>query len=148
DKAIRVWDLETGQGVLTLQGHTEEVWCAAFSPDGRRLVSGSRDRTIKVWETTGVPEPQILRVARQAFGADGVAYSPDGRRLATAGLDKMVKVWDAATGQELFHLQGEPDSYWSVAFSPDGRHLASSSLDDSHVGTVKVWDLATRQETV
>jgi hypothetical protein len=69
-------------------------------------------------------------------------YSPDGRCLASARYDNAVKVWDAATGQELFSLEGHTAVVPGVAYSPDGRCLASASWDQ----TVRVWDTATGQE--
>ena len=47
---MRIWDLETGQTLTTLQGHTDTVSAVAITPDGRRAVSGSEDRTLRVWD--------------------------------------------------------------------------------------------------
>src|SRR5262249_47569579 len=127
-KTVRVWDLATGGEILALKGHTEGIISVAFSPDGRRLITWSHDRTIRVWDATAVPERRTIEVNRGfLFGLTGIAYSPDGRRLATAGGDNSVKVWDPATGQQVQTLVGHTSVVESVAFSPDGRHLASGS---------------------
>ncbi len=76
--------------------------------------------------------------AHQPGGAPGVAYSPDGQRLASIGVDGTAKVWDAATGEMVHSLPGDPDTVgYDIAFSPDGRLLAGSWLSQ-----VLVWDAA------
>ena len=114
----------------------------AFSPDGKRLASASRDETVKVWDAATGQETLTLK--GHTGGVTSVAFSPDGKRLASASEDETVKVWDAATGQETLTLKGHTGCVTSVAFSPDGKRLASASDD----GTVKVWDAATGQETL
>jgi formylglycine-generating enzyme required for sulfatase activity len=140
DQTVKVWDAQTGQELLTLQGHTGVVYSVAFSPDGRRLATASSDQTVKVWDA------QTGQGKRTLYGHTNavwiVCFSPDGTRLASASSDHTVKVWDAQTGQQLLSLQGHTGVVYSVAFSPDGRRLATASSDQ----TVKVWDAQTGQE--
>jgi WD40 repeat protein len=127
---------------LRPQGVRGTVTSVVFSPDGKRLASGSRDQTVKVWDAaTG---QQTLTLYGHTGGVYSVAFSPDGQRLASGSEDQTVKVWDAATGQQILTLKGHTGGVWSVAFSPDGKRLASGSADE----TVKVWDAATGQQTL
>jgi WD40 repeat protein/serine/threonine protein kinase len=131
----------------SLQGHTAGVVSVAFSPDGRRLASGSWDRTIKVWEAKAGKE---LLTIKDAHGP--VAFSPDGTRLASASQGRTVQVWDAATGQLTLTLKGHTGVVQSVAFSPDGKRLASGGEhlvgDRDGPGELKVWDVATGQKVL
>jgi WD40 repeat protein len=147
DGTVQVWDAQTGQEQLILRGHAREVGSVAFSPDGRRIASGSGD-TVKVWEAQTGQEQLTLK--EHTGYVRSVAFSPDGKRLVSGGGNQLsadrrwgeVKVWDAETGQELLTLKGHTDLVNSVAFSPDGRRIASGSQDK----TVRVWDAQTGQE--
>jgi WD40 repeat protein len=88
---VKIWDLSTGHA-LDLLGHTHQVECLACSPDGRRLATGSEDRTIKLWDTTTGEEVFTLR--GHTAGVLCVAFSPDGRRIASGGWEWTVRVWD------------------------------------------------------
>ena len=90
---MKIWDLSTGR-VLDLRGHTALVQGLASSPDGRRLATGSDDRTIKLWDTTTGEEVFTLR--GHTAGVICVAFSPDGRRIASGGWDRTVRVWDTS----------------------------------------------------
>jgi hypothetical protein len=123
-----------------LEGHTAEVLAAALSPDGRQALSGSADRTVRLWDTaTG----QELRQLPGHEGAVyGVAFAPDGRLAASCGEDHTVRLWDVAAGKEVHRLQGHTEVVNNVAFSPDGRFVASASDDR----TVRLWDVKAGRE--
>jgi hypothetical protein len=114
----------------------------AWSPDGTRIVSGSDDKTVKVWDPEKRQEVRTL--TGHMSRVTSVAWSPDGTRIVSGSDDKTVKVWDSATGQEVLSLEGHTGSVYSVAWSPDGKRIVSGSYDY----TLKVWDLSTRAHRV
>ena len=122
-----------------LKGHDEGVVCegvvcCAFSPDGARVVTGSGDRTARIWDAeTGA-------VLRTLEGHDGhvnrCAFSPDGARVVTASSDETVRIWDAETGAQLRMLEGHTYPVDCCAFSPDGARVVTASCDH----TARIWD--------
>jgi DNA-binding beta-propeller fold protein YncE len=116
------------------------VRSVAFSPDGKRIVTGSFDKTAKVWDAVTGKEGFALKGHKNWVNA--VAFSPDGQRIVTGSEDNTVKVWNAQGGQELLTLKGHTSVVLSVAFSPDGKRLVTGSYDN----TAKVWD-ADRSQT-
>jgi len=113
------------------------VTAVVFSPDGKMLVSASRDDTVRIWDPVTGALLQMLEGHLDWVTA--VVFSPDGKMLASVSHDKTVRIWDPATGAPLHTLKGH--SYWvnAVVFSPDGKLLASASRDK----TVRLWDRAT-----
>ena len=128
------------QSRMTLRGHSDEVHGMAVSPDSKRIVSGSVDKTVKVWDVATGAELMTLRGHDEGVGS--VAFSPDGKRIVSGSEDNTIKIWDAATGAELMTLRGHSDKVWSVAFSPDGKRIVSGSRDKM----VKVWDVTNGDE--
>ena len=142
DYALRLWDADTGQPIgQPLTGHTRSVKSVAFSPDGRRIVSGSDDYTLRLWDAdTGQQIGQPLTGHTDCVKS--VAFSPDGRRIVSGSYDRTVRVWDADTGQAIGQpLGGHAAQVYGVAFSPDGRRIVSGSYDR----TLRVWDADTGQ---
>jgi WD40 repeat protein len=151
DRTVRLWYASdpspdaagSGQGgkeLSAIVGHKGPVASVAFSPDGRWLVSGSWDRTVKIWEIESGREVRTL--AGHADSVQSVSISPDGLWIASASADGTVRVWEAATGREVHTLRGHGGPALAVSFSPTGRRVATGGYDT----TVRIWETATGRE--
>ena len=140
DKAVKLWDITTGECLQTLRGHTGDIHCVAFTPDGRRGLSssGSPDRAIRLWDLeTG----ECLWTMRgdELGPVHSVVASPDGRHALSGGLDGMVRLWDLESGRCLRTMSEVSDEIYFVTLSPDGRRGLSSTQDCQ----LMLWDIET-----
>ncbi|WP_437915025.1 protein kinase [Sorangium sp. So ce302] len=106
---------------------------AAFSPDGKRIVTASLDGSARIWRADGAGEPVVLRGHQDRLA--WAAFSPDGRRVVTASYDRTARVWSADGAGEPIVLRGHDDVVFSAAFSPDGTRVVTASWDT----TARVW---------
>ncbi|KAE9385107.1 WD40 repeat-like protein, partial [Gymnopus androsaceus JB14] len=140
---VRVERLVVNQpDTAVLRGHDQWVKSVAFSPDGTRIVSGSGDKTVRIWDAnTGAQIGDPLH-GHDNWVSSSVAFSPDGTRIVSGSGDKTVRIWDANTGAQIGDpLHGHDNWVSSVAFSPDGTRIVivSGSSDE----TVRIWDANT-----
>jgi WD40 repeat protein len=116
------------------------VLSVAVTPDGKYVVSGSADNTVRLWDLpTG---KEVRRFMGHRSEVNSVAVTPDRKYVVSGSSDKTVRVWDLATGQEVRRFMGHEDWVLSVAVTPDGQYVVSGSGDK----TVRLWELATGQE--
>lgn len=120
-----VWNAETGQPIGgAVLGHSALVECVALSAGGTRVVSGSRDETVRVWDVeTGEPVGDAMRGHSEVVL--NVALSPDGRRVASGSADGTMRVWDVDTGECL-----QTEDYWTFG---DMRQLHSLLREEGAV---------------
>ena len=143
----RLWPLwptlEAAGGPMlrVLEGHTDTVRAVALSADGRRAVSGSSDKTVRVWDLEGDQPPRVLEGHTGAVKA--VALLADGKRAISGSDDKTIRVWDLEGGVPPRVLEGHTNQVNAVAISANGKRAISgsgsfvSSIDNS----VRIWDL-------
>jgi len=126
-----------GRSGRRLKGHTHWVVSAVFSPDGKRILSGSGDKTLRLWDVDSGKE--LRRFEGHTALIECVAFSPDGRRALSGAEDATARLWDVDTGRELYRFEGHQE-VWAVAFSPDGRRALIGGADK----TFQLWSLPLR----
>jgi WD40 repeat protein len=140
-RSVTTWDVAAGKSIktVTVPANATRATVAAFSGDGRVLVTGNGGRTAIVVSTdTG---GELARLENRTVGFSGVAFSNDSKWLASAGNDNSVRLWDLKTGQALKAMRGHIGYVTSVVFHPDNRRLISASVDS----TIIVWDVLSRK---
>ncbi len=137
---VVLYNARTGERLSTFVGHTNRVFTAAFSHDGKLAASGAGDGTVRVWDIgTGQTVTTCTGHAGVVFS---VAFSADNKRLLTASGDRTGRLWEVETGKELLVLQGHTEGLLDAAFSPDSKHLATAGFDS----TARIWDAETGKE--
>ena len=140
-KRVALWEVPSRRRVGWLAGHRDRVQAVAFARDGAWLVSGSDDRTLRVWD---VRARRLLRVIGALGRVQRLAVLREPTHVATTcfpGDERLVRVWDIATGATVRTLRGHSGPARSVAASPDGSRIASGAF----VGDLRLWDAATGQ---
>jgi hypothetical protein len=142
NRMIALWDAANGREIRRLPGHNGNgIPSLAYSPDGRRLISGAVDGTVIVWNTETGGKVWNTTTPKEIYHP---VYSPDGNRIAViipGDSGYSIKIWDAASGAEIRTLSGNGAVIRSVAYSPDGRRIAASVARN-----IKIWDAGTGQE--
>jgi WD40 repeat protein/serine/threonine protein kinase len=141
---VKLWDAETGKPLRNIGHHESAVHGLAFSPDGRRVVTGCRDGTVKVWDMqTG---NELLNLNGSAANIRGVAYSPDGKWIAACSdrATDRVLLWNAVSGEKKLAFNQYTSGVLHVAFSPDSSLLAGAG--DVGDGSVRVWETDSGKE--
>ena len=134
-----------------LHEHTDEIWCVEWSPSGRWLASGSKDRAIILWSLRFADgagsAPELTAVHKlgghPACAPSALSWSPDGRRLLSCGLDDCcVKLWDRCSGALVRDFRQHAAPVSSVAWLSDGRRFVTGGAEKR----AALWCSATGEE--
>ncbi|MCX6238648.1 MAG: WD40 repeat domain-containing protein, partial [Bacteroidia bacterium] len=140
DKTCILWNLETGQAVKTLTGHTSGVNAVSITPDGKRALSGSNDKTCILWDLeTGLA---VKTLSGHTSWVNAVSITPDGKRALSGSWDNTCILWDLETGLAVKTLSVHTSTVRAVAITPDGKRALSGSWDNTCI----LWDLETGKQ--
>jgi hypothetical protein len=135
DRSMRLWDSTTGQTIQHFAGLTCIVNCLAITPDGSRVLVGSREGDVYLWD---VDTGKIVRRFESAMKrVTSLAVAPDGRFALSGSEDKYLRLWDMATGRRSNSLRAHNKGVSCVIYSKDGRYAVTGSMDR----TIKLWDI-------
>ncbi|CCA76655.1 related to WD40-repeat protein (notchless protein), partial [Serendipita indica DSM 11827] len=127
------------QSISHLIGHEDSVRAVSFSRDGSRIVSGSLDGTIYLWDASTC-QPLGKPLVGHEDLVDSVAFCPDGSLIVSDSADGTIRLWDVSTGEPVGEpLRGHEGEVHGVALLPDGLHIVSCSEDK----TIRLWDMGT-----
>jgi tricorn protease-like protein len=128
DRAVRVWDVESGKLVAMIEDHADWILDIAFSPDGKRLATASRDKTAKVFDVA--KKESLVTFPGHAQTVYTVSFTPDGKQVASGGEDNQIRFWNPDDdGKAVRQVGGFGGPVFKLAFAPDGKTLAACSSD-------------------
>ena len=143
-KKIWVWNLQTGEIIHSIEGHSHWVLSVAISPNGNKLVSGGADKNIKVWNLkSGKLIHTLIYLSWYSNWITAVAITPDGKTIVSGSSTKTIKIWDLNTGNLKETLQDpkELSSVLSLCISHDGKVIACGSTNNK----ITLWNLDSGQ---
>ena len=130
---IRVWTVE-GEYINSLNGHATAIWSIDFNPAGDRIITGSFDRTFRLWDFINLTE--LSKFEGHSKSVLSVAFHPSKDLIASGSLDETIRLWDGTSHRVIHTFKGHSGNIYSLDFSPDGKYLISASRDH----TIKLWD--------
>ncbi|MFM8273481.1 MAG: c-type cytochrome domain-containing protein [Gemmata sp.] len=140
DGEIKVFDAATGKLFAEVKaGHSDTVFGAAFSPDGKLLATCGADKFVKVFELpteAGKPAKFVKSFEGHTHHVMGVGWTPDGKKLASCGADNFVKVWDYEKGEKVRDMQGHQKQVTALVFVGKTPQFVTGSGDAS----VRMWN--------
>ncbi|KAG0035772.1 hypothetical protein BGZ83_004023, partial [Gryganskiella cystojenkinii] len=139
--AAKIWNLQTGDFLHALEGHTRYFTGLIFLPSGQRLITGSCDRAIHLWEVKSGLRLHSFEVQLDHAVVNEIACSSDGELLASSYDDETVRLWDIETSECLRVLTGLQGSCLGITFSPSGKTLALTTREG-----IKTWDVVSGKE--
>ncbi|MFS0516486.1 hypothetical protein ACEYW6_17470, partial [Nostoc sp. UIC 10607] len=116
-----------GSLLLTLTGHSGPVLAVALTPDGKRVISASSDKTLKLWNLDTGEDERTFNGHSDSVNA--VAFTPDGKQVISASFDNTLKLWNLETGEDERTFNGHSGPVLAVALTPDGKRVISASSD-------------------
>jgi WD40 repeat protein/class 3 adenylate cyclase len=136
-----LWDITRRPDLPIFTGHTALLWSVAFSADDRTVLTGSNDRTARLWDAATGRQLQPVFRGPKGSSVNSAAFSPDGKHVLTANgaADKGAHIWDMGTGAEVQSLYGHGKLLIQAVYSPDGQRVLTGSGDN----TAWLWEAAT-----
>ncbi|MFN6299244.1 MAG: WD40 repeat domain-containing protein, partial [Microcystis sp.] len=128
DKTVIIWNLGE-KSSITLKGHSDwfgGILSVDFGSNNKFLASGSKDKTIKIWDIKRGTEVKTL--SEHSDHINSVSVSPNNQLLASGSDDKSLKLWDLKAGKAIISIP-HPQKIYSVCFSPDGNYIATACQD-------------------
>ncbi|MEZ4732254.1 MAG: pentapeptide repeat-containing protein [Caldilineaceae bacterium] len=148
DHLIHLWDIQRGEPGQILRGHTEAVHAVAFHPTGKRLVSGSADRTVRLWQIDGEQSGLRQTLYGHTDEITAIAFSSDGEFFASAGMDRMIRLWQTATGRAYRVLRGHTSPITALAFCAAGDSSPPLLVSGDDESNLYAWVMTQPQNSV
>jgi len=148
DRVARLWNSATGREIRAFRGHRDSVVRVAFSPDGRRILTGDGEQVVdgklpenlRLWDVASGAQLRVLRGHTGEITA--IAFTADGARALSGSKDRTIRLWDLESGSEVRRFEGHSGPVYNLALSPDGRAVVSAG----HDGSIRTWDFETARE--
>lgn len=142
DGTIKIWNVQTKALVETLRSHTMQLNCLAVSKDGRQLLSGGYDETIRLWTALEQGFAHLNRViVDHQSNLLCASFTADGKQFVSGGRDGKLKIWDVLDGKQIAQTEDIGAAINDIAMCPKGTAIAVAGIDEK---VVRIWDPAAK----